>query len=66
MQLNTKKGDAFVGKFSVMRAGVRLIAIKEVRNYRKIVCIKYIFENGWWEDMSCIPFILPPWIRPWP
>ena len=30
--------------------GVRLIAIKEVRNYRKIVCIKNIFENGWWED----------------
>ena len=33
-----------------MRAGVRLIAFEEVRNYRKIVCIKNIFENGWWED----------------
>ena len=28
----------------------RLIAIKEVRNYRKIVCIKNIFENSWWEN----------------
>ena len=66
MQLNTKKCDAFVFTFSVMHAGVRLIAIKEVRNYRKIVCIKNIFENGWWEDMLCIPLILLPWIRPWP
>ena len=51
MQLNTKKYDAFVRTFSIMRAGVRLIAIEEVRNCRKIVCIKNIFENGWWEDM---------------
>ena len=29
---------------------IRLIAIEEVRNSRKIVCIKNIFENGWWED----------------
>ena len=28
-----------------------LIAIKEVRNYRKIVCIKNIIENGWWKDV---------------
>ena len=41
----------FVRTFLIMRAeGVRLIAIEEVRNYRKIVCIKSIFENGWWED----------------
>ena len=33
-----------------MRAeGVRLIVIKEVRNYRRIVFIKNMFENGWWE-----------------
>ena len=24
--------------------------MEEVRNYRKIVCIKNIFENGCWED----------------
>ena len=35
----------FVRTFSIM-----LIAIKEVRNYEKIVYIKNIFENGWWED----------------
>ena len=26
------------------------IAIEEVRNYGKIVYIKKIFGNGWWED----------------
>ena len=26
------------------------MAIEEVSNYRRIVCIKNIFENGWWED----------------
>ena len=37
----------FVRTVLIMRAlGVRLIAIEEVRNYRKIVCIKNIFENG--------------------
>ena len=41
----------FVRTFLIMRAyGVRLIAIEEIRIYRKIVCIKNIFENGWWED----------------
>ena len=41
----------FVSTFLIMRAsGVRLIAIEGVRNYRKIVCIKNIFENDWWED----------------
>ena len=30
MRLNTKKYDAFVCTFSIMRAGVRLIAIEEV------------------------------------
>ena len=29
---------------------IRLTVIEEVRNYGKIVCIKNIFENGWWED----------------
>ena len=37
----------FVGTFSNMRAsGVRLIAMEEVRNYGKIVCIKDTFGNG--------------------
>ena len=41
----------FVRTFSIMRTyGVRLIAIEEARNYRKIVYIKNIVENGWWED----------------
>ena len=26
------------------------MAIEEVRNYRNILYIKNIFENGWWED----------------
>ena len=34
-----------------MRAyGVRLIAVKEARNYGKTVNIKNIFENDWWEE----------------
>ena len=33
-----------------------LIAIEEVRNNRKIVCIKNIFENGWWEDAYPSPY----------
>ena len=42
----------FVRTFLIMRAqGVRfIIAIEEVRNYGKVVYIKSIFENGWWED----------------
>ena len=41
----------FVRTFSIMRAeGVRLIAIEEARNYGKIVYIKIMFENGWWEE----------------
>ena len=39
----------FVRIFLITRAyGVRLIAIEEVRIYRKIICIKNVFENGWW------------------
>ena len=30
--------------------GVRLIAIEEARNYGKILYMKNIFENGWWEE----------------
>ena len=38
----------FVRTFSIMRtSNVRLIAIEEVQNYGKIVCIKNVFENGW-------------------
>ena len=46
-----------------MRAlGVRLIAMKEARNYGKIVHIKNIFENGWWED--AYPSSYPPGSTP--
>ena len=49
----------FVRIFLIMRAkGVRLIAIKEVRTYGKIVYIKNIFENGWW--MNGYPSFDPP------
>ena len=55
----------FVRTFSIMRAqGVRLIAIEEVRNYRKIACIENILKNGWWEDAYISH--PTPWIRPWP
>ena len=41
----------FVRTCLIMGAlGVRLIAIEEVRNYRKFVYMKNIFENDWWED----------------
>ena len=40
MQLKTKKYDAFVCTFSIMRAGVGLIAIKQVQNYRKLYALK--------------------------
>ena len=40
MQLKTKKYDAFVCTFSIMRAGVELIAIKQVQNYRKLYAWK--------------------------
>ena len=50
----------FVRTFSTMRAyGVRHIAIKEVRNYGKIVYIKNIFENGRWEDALHTPHPIP-------
>ena len=35
--------------FWFMRAqAVTIIVIEEAENYRKIVFIKYIVENGWW------------------
>ena len=41
----------FVRAFSIMRTyRVKLIAIEGVRDYGKIVYIKNIVENGWWED----------------
>ena len=53
----------FARTFSIMRAyGVRLTAIAEARNYGKIVYIKNIFENGWWEEAypsSCPPESVP-------
>ena len=49
----------FVRTFLIMRVLIaRLIAIEEVRNYEKIVYIKSIFENGWWED--AYPSSYPP------
>ena len=49
----------FIRTFSLMGAcAVELIGIKEVRNYGKIVFIKKIFENGWWED--AYPSFYPP------
>ena len=42
--------DVFCSHLFNYMYGVRLIAIEGVRNYRKIVCIKNIFENGWWKD----------------
>ena len=42
--------DTFCSHIFNYACGVKLIAIKEVRNSRKIACIKNIFENGWWED----------------
>ena len=44
--------------FDVTAEGVRFITVEEIRNYGKIVHIKNIFENGWWEGR--IPVILPP------
>ena len=41
----------FVRTFSIMHAyGVRRIVFEEARNYGKNVCIKNIFQNGWWEE----------------
>ena len=51
----------FVRTFSIMRAyGVKLIAIKEARNYGKIVYIKNIFQNSWWEDAYPSSYPLDP------
>ena len=53
----------FVRIVLIMRAkGVRLIVIDEVRNYRKIVCIKNIFENGWWEDTYSSSYPSRSWL----
>ena len=40
----------FVRTFSIMPAE-DVIAIENIRNYGKIVYIKNVFENGWWEDV---------------
>ena len=57
----------FVRRFWIKRAkSARFIVIEEIQNYRKIVCIKNILENGWWKDAYCISLILPLWICPWP
>ena len=48
----------FVRTFAIVCAqGVRLIAIKEVRNYGKIVSayIKNMFENSWWRMHTPCP-----------
>ena len=46
----------------MLAKGVMLIAIEGVRNYRKIVCIRNIFENGWWED--AYPLFYPSGFAP--
>ena len=54
------KYDAFCSHvFDVRAEGVRLIAMKEVRNYGKIVYVKIIFEMVEWLVRGCIPLILP-------
>ena len=50
MQLNTKNMMHFVRTFFGYACLRRLVAIKEVQNYRKIVYITNFFENGWWKD----------------
>ena len=51
--------DAFCSHvFDVRAEGVRFTAMEEVRNHGKILCIKNIFENGWWED--AYPSSYPP------
>ena len=53
----------FLRTFSIMCAyGIRLIAIEEAGNYGKIVYIKNIFENGWWEN--AYPSSYPPGSAP--
>ena len=37
-------------KYETFCSHIFITGIKKVRNYRKIVCIENIFENGWWED----------------
>ena len=41
-------------------ACLRHIAIEEVQNYGKIVCIKNIFENGCWMDAYLLSYPLDP------
>ena len=44
-----------------MRAyDVRFIAIEKAWNYGKIVLIKNIFENRWWEDAYPSSYPLDP------
>ena len=51
----------FVRIFSIMLAyGVRFIATEEARNYGKIIYIKNIFKNGWWEEAYPSSYPLDP------
>ena len=52
------KHDTFCSHI-INYACLRLIAIEEIRNYRKIVRIKNIFENGLWGDAYRYPSIYP-------
>ena len=48
---NTLHFCTHIFDYANMRAeDVRLIANEKVRNYGKIVYIKNIFDNGWWEQ----------------
>ena len=45
------KYDAFCSHtFNYACLKRKVIAIEGIQKYRKIVCIKNIFENCWWED----------------
>ena len=58
----------FVRTLSIMRdEDVRRIAIREVRNYGKILglYIRNIFKNGWWVDAYPSGLNLPTQLRSW-
>ena len=53
-----------VRTFSIMRAvGVKAYRYQRGSEFGKILYIKNVLENGWWEDAYPSSY---PWIRPWP
>ena len=53
----------FVCTFSIISAGVRLIAIEEGRSYGKVYTSKTVLEMAGGRMHTPHP---TPWIRPWP